>query len=481
MQPWTWVESVVGQGTTFKFSIRTQIVTNVDSQAVFQISPQLSGLRLLAIDDSAACLRSMTQMGKTLKLKVEEAQSLAQAMQLLAGQNRFDFIIIDANLNGVEGIAVANELKKLPVSSSVPMILSAPIGKRLIEQKEYQQLFITSLNRPIKLASIQTALLRALDGAKTPEATVKTAEAPAPPAAAASLPLAQKTPLKLLVTDDNVINQKVLLSLLHRLGYRADVANNGVEALQALESAHYDLVFMDVQMPKMDGLEATKRWRSKENEYISSKSRPRQTIIVALTARTMAGDREICISAGMDDFLSKPIRPEALQTVLEKWSKTVSVTQTVAPPIEVQPTLASVPAYQPTSIPAAPVETVSAASVPVASEEQPVDMERLLEFSNNDREALRELIELYLTQTQERLGKLQSAIEGKVVKEIIQIAHSTAGASATCGMDAIYKPLKELENNARGGSLQDSDKLWTIISREFARLRIFLDNYLRTH
>ena len=289
--------------------------------------------------------------------------------------------------------------------------------------------------------------------------------------------------MRILVTDDNNINQKVLLSLLQRLGYRAGVAGDGLEAVQAMEKDAYDLVFMDVQMPKMDGLEATQRIRHFEARKTRPGSPGRPAVIIALTARTMPGDREKCLAAGMDDFLSKPVRSEALQATLENWGVTVLGRRAQVQPTpviaggvggrgELSPLGTAVPAFSP---PVVPPPLPAPAPAPV--ETPPVDIERLIEFSNGDLKCLRELIDLYLTQTQGRLEKLRAAVESRAVNEVQHLAHSSAGASATCGMARIYVPLKELENMALEGRLERAAEVMGQVTREYEAIRLFLANH----
>jgi CheY-like chemotaxis protein len=269
--------------------------------------------------------------------------------------------------------------------------------------------------------------------------------------------LAVRLPLRILVTDDNVINQKVAVRLLQQFGYASDIASNGIESLTALEKQPYDVVFMDMQMPGMDGLEATRRIR--ETERTTSR---RRVTIIAMTANAMLGDRERCLVAGMDDYLAKPVRPEALQAVIEKWGSsaasripesTGAISTTVLP--------ASAPA---TLLP--PVEDCA----------EMIDFERLIEFSGGSRTSLMEITDLYLQQTAEQLDHLQSAVEDKNAATAARFAHSSAGASGVCGivvMEALFRRAEQLGKDNR---VLDLVKILPELRAQFARVKVYLLN-----
>src|SRR6202012_3541347 len=157
------------------------------------------------------------------------------------------------------------------------------------------------------------ALMRVISGA-APAAQKKPLVAKLDPK------LAERLPLRVLLCDDNVINQKVAMRLLQQMGYQPDIAGNGLEALAALEKQKYDLVFMDVQMPEMDGLEATRMIRERQHEKSRFPNYKGNIIVIAMTASAMPGDRDKCIAAGMDDYLAKPVRPEDMRVIVERWA-----------------------------------------------------------------------------------------------------------------------------------------------------------------
>ena len=247
------------------------------------------------------------------------------------------------------------------------------------------------------------------------------------------------TPHRLiLLAEDNIVNQKVAVRQLQKLGYRADAVANGREALGALERAAYDLVLMDCHMPEMDGYEATAEIRRREGQT-------KHTMIVAMTASALQGDRERCIAVGMDDYISKPVKPEALAQVLQR-------------------------------VFAGSTDDKAASGV-TKEVPPPVDMARLHEAMGDE---LFDILDIYLAQMSENLEKLTAAIEDGNAGELDSIAHNCAGTSANCGMVAVVQPLRELERMGREGSLAGAEALGRQVVSEFQRVKVFLRDNLAT-
>jgi len=357
---------------------------------------------------------------------------------------------------GMDGLMLAREIRELPGATLLPLVLLTSMGVRADNPAFTSVAFSCCLSKPIKPAHLREALLRVVSGAKP---AVKKTAAAAGGAAKADPTLADTLPLRVLLCDDNVINQKVALRLLQKLGYKADVANNGVECLKAIERNPYDLIFMDVQMPEMDGIEATQKIRERQKQNPPPGHFKSGIAIVAMTANAMQGDREKCLAAGMDDYLSKPIRPEDIRKVLEQWGPKVTASLGATP----KP---------------APAPKAAAAGTP---EPPPVDMERLLDFANGDPANLRELVELYIQQTSKQLSQLNTALAARNADEVKRLAHSCSGASSTCGMVGMVPPLRELERQGNEGLQPNADRLAFEAVREFQRIQTFLTCYLESH
>ena len=241
------------------------------------------------------------------------------------------------------------------------------------------------------------------------------------------------TPDKLiLLVEDNMVNQKIAMRQLQKLGYRADAVANGRQAVEALERIPYDIVLMDCQMPVMDGYEATAEIRRREGQAS-------HTIIVAMTANALQGDREKCIAAGMDDYIPKPVKSEDLVKILDRVVAGSTTKESF--------------------------HRVEEEDLP------PVDMDRLHEVMG---EELVEILDIYLRQTSENLQKLVAAIEAGDANEVELIAHNCAGTSANCGIVAVLPALRELERMGREGSLDGAVVLGRQVISEFRRVEVFL-------
>ena len=223
------------------------------------------------------------------------------------------------------------------------------------------------------------------------------------------------------------------------------MAANGREALEAISHEPFDLVFMDVMMPEMDGLEATRQIRRRQmsGEHKNFQSR---IIICAMTAHAMAGDREKCLAAGMDDYLAKPVRPKDVRDMIEKWGGKIAMDSSA-------------------SREAAPAD---------AAADAPVDLARMNDLTDGNLDNLRELVEMYFVQTQKQFVQMREAIRDGKADAVRRVAHSCAGASATMGMTQLVPRLRELEKLGASGTLTDAEKICEAAAGEFERVREFL-------
>jgi signal transduction histidine kinase/HPt (histidine-containing phosphotransfer) domain-containing protein len=300
-----WVESDAGKGATFHFTILAKASAASAPPAWQSPQPQLAGKRLLAIEDNEVNRRIIAHRAEQWGMSVETASSSRDALRLLGQGRPFDVVMLDLQLPDKDGLVLAEELRSQPQGHYVPLMALSFVRPRGDDHRPLEAGISTFVHKPIRPAQLLDSLCRVLN-------VQVQREKKAPTAPALDPHLAVRLPLRLLLADDNPINQKVGLSVLHKLGYRADLANNGLEVLKALEQKAYDILFLDVQMPEMDGLEAARqicrRWPSDR--------RPR---IVAMTGNALMGDREKCLAAGMDDYISKPVRVGELQVALERW------------------------------------------------------------------------------------------------------------------------------------------------------------------
>jgi CheY-like chemotaxis protein len=260
--------------------------------------PALAGKRVLVVDDNATNRRILALQTAKWGMVVHDTELPAQALQMLQ-RERYDLAIVDMHMPGMDGTTLAARIRE--AGHALPLVLFSSLGRREVGDS----VFAATLAKPLH----QSALFDTLAGLLSADAAPRQAAAPVKPRIDAQM--AERHPLRILLAEDNVVNQKLALRLLQQMGYRADLASNGIEAVESVARQPYDVVLMDVQMPEMDGLEASRRitakWKPTE--------RPR---IVAMTANAMQGDREECLAAGMDDYVTKPIRVDALVEALAR-------------------------------------------------------------------------------------------------------------------------------------------------------------------
>ncbi|NES74570.1 MULTISPECIES: response regulator [Okeania] len=292
-------------GSTFHFTILAQSAPSIPK--VYQNpQPQLNGKRILVVDNNPTNRLILKIQNKKWDIISTEVDSAAKALELLKKGKKFDLAILDMQMPEMDGLTLAAEIRKFPELKTLPLVMLTSIGSPKGNTSNLQ----ACLNKPIKPDQLYKVLMQIFANQVVNmknQAEIKI-----------DSHLAIRLPLRILLAEDNVVNQKVALSMLGRMGYRPDVVSDGLETLIALEKVPYDLVLMDVQMPEMDGLEATKHICDKYGNELDN--RP---VIVAMTAGAMEGDREICLQTGMDDYMSKPVKIEDVQEILENWGEII--------------------------------------------------------------------------------------------------------------------------------------------------------------
>jgi signal transduction histidine kinase/DNA-binding response OmpR family regulator len=292
-----WVESEIGRGSIFHFTVVAPEVP----RAPVPDWGDARGARVLIVDDNTTHLRILHHLVERWDMVPTEFGTAAEAVQWALSGGEFDIALIDYQMPDMDGVELARRLRALDAPRPPRLVLLSSIGAAGVA-KDRDARFDAMLSKPVKQSQLHDTIAGLLAGGRAP------ARRAAEPVFDRSV--AERNPLRILVVEDNPVNQRVALRLLERFGYRPDVAANGAEAVEAVSRLPYDLVFMDVQMPVMDGIEATRRIRA----LYAPGTGPR---IVAMTADVLSDDRERCIDAGMEAFVPKPIRAEALLEVLE--------------------------------------------------------------------------------------------------------------------------------------------------------------------
>jgi CheY-like chemotaxis protein len=298
-----WAESEgLGRGSTFHVAIQAPVAQLPPARArdFVGVQPELKGKRVLVVDDNATNRRVLGLQTAKWGMQSRATESPREALRWVEGGEAFDLAILDMHMPEMNGLELARKVRVH--SPALPLVLFSSLGRR--EAGDTEGFFNAYLAKPIHQSQLFDTLVGLL--AKDGEPRAQAQEA----ATSRFDPgMAARHPLRILLAEDNVVNQKLALRLLSQMGYRADLASNGIEAIESLERQAYDVVLMDVQMPEMDGLEATRRICARWGPG----ARPR---IVAMTANAMQSDRDLCLAAGMDDYLTKPIRVERLVEAL---------------------------------------------------------------------------------------------------------------------------------------------------------------------
>jgi len=292
-----WVESDgPGRGSTFRFTLRAPVaeLPQGTRRDFLGAQPSLTGKRILVVDDNATNRRILALQAAKWGMVVQDTEAPEQALQMLKTE-AYDLAILDMHMPGMDGATLAARIRE--GGHPLPLVLFSSLGRR----EEQGSLFAATLAKPLRQSQLFDTLVTLLAHDAAPRAPQPAAK----PKIDADL--ATRHPLRILLAEDNVVNQKLALRLLQQMGYRADLASNGIEAVESVARQTYDVILMDVQMPEMDGLEASR------HIVAGGADRPR---IIAMTANAMQGDREMCLEAGMDDYVTKPIRVDALVAAL---------------------------------------------------------------------------------------------------------------------------------------------------------------------
>jgi len=414
------VASRVGHGSEFRFTVRAPSAEGAvpPRRELRGTQPTLDGKRVLVVDDNETNRRILAAYLDAWGMAVKVTGSPREALGWIHAGEPFDVGILDMHMPEMDGIALARAIREHRTAATLPLMLFTSLGRR--EAGAESVGFSAHLTKPIKPSQLFDALAGALAGQPT------RVEKRTPSRLELDPEMAHRHPLRILLAEDNVVNQKVALRLLEQMGYRADLAANGLEAVAAIERQPYDLVLMDVQMPEMDGFEAsreiTRRW--------PVDGRPR---IVAMTANAMQGDRELCLAAGMDDYMSKPIRVEELVTALERTAAR-----------EPDPIRAGGP-------PGSASQNRAAPDRPSTQVLDKAALDRLR--ATMGAGFLDELLSTFMEDSQELVGTMRRALTEKDTDSFRRAAHSLRSNAASFGAMTLSTLAKDLEALARSGSL----------------------------
>ncbi|HSO06791.1 MAG TPA: response regulator [Pelomicrobium sp.] len=425
MQGTAWVESEVGSGSVFHFTIVAQAGPEADHQYLRRSQPLLAGKRVLVVDDNITNRRILVKQALLWGMMPSASPSALEALDLIRHGNQFDVAILDVGMPEMDGIDLAWEIRNYRDPQQLPIILLTSMGQRLNMPQDGELRLAAYLNKPIKPAQLFHVLTAALG---TP---ISPAEAPRSPV---EKHLAERMPLRILVAEDNAINQKVVLRILSRLGYRADVAANGHEVLSAVDRQRYDVILMDIQMPEMDGIEATRRMLRRFDHHET----PR---IIAMTANAMPGDRERCLAVGMDAYITKPIDLDDLRSAL-------------------------------LGLPQRSVRGAEDVTAPL------VDRRRLDQLAEIEKDyssgLVREVIDLFLANADGQLRALREAVVSADAAALRQTAHRFKSSADNLGARRVADLCEKLEALGRAGIVEGANELLAVMDRECERTNAVL-------
>ena len=429
-----WVESqgVPGQGSTFHFTI---LVTAASTQKRLHpsgLQPELNRKRLLIVDDIETNRRILIHQAQSWGMRPFATATGSEALDWIRRGDSFDIAILDMHMPEMDGLTLAAEIREHRDPQTLPLVLLSSVG--VPEAVAQGVAFDAYLTKPIKPSQLHNVLVGIFSGLPIPVRKKPDSQP------LFDSQMAKRHPLRILLAEDSGINQKLALRLLERFGYRADVAANGLEVLQALERQSYDVVLMDVRMPEMDGVEATRRIR----EGWPVELQPR---IIVLTAHALAGDREQFLAAGMDDYVSKPVRVGELVHALHKCKPLTGYVNgfLVAPKIAPQATRAPAGAA-------------------------PIDPAALEEFRAMVGEDAAELIALWFDDAAKLLMTMRAAAAQGDVEKLSWAAHTLKGDSANLGAMALVGLCQALE----AAPIADAPQSLSLLEAEYERVKVAL-------
>ena len=456
-----WAESagVAGQGSTFHLTLPAQPAPTPSRAELQAETADLRGRRVLIVDDNATNRRILTLQTQAWGMQALATGSPQEALTWLRRGEPFDVALVDRLMPELDGSMLAAEIRKLRDPSALPLVMVSSLGSR--EEGAGGGPFAAFLLKPIRASQLYDALVGIL---AREDRRAHREEGPAQSEFDAEM--GARSPLSILLAEDHPVNQKLALLMLKRLGYRADVAANGLEVLEALERQPYDVVLMDVQMPDMDGLEATRqicaRWLKGERQG------GRRPHIIAMTANAMQGDREMCLQAGMDDYLSKPIRVEELVGALGKCRPPAEPAQDAGERVALVEAPGSA---APGS--AAPESAPQATSL--ATELDRAALDKLLALVGGEPALLGELIDSFLQDTPPLLVALRRCLDEGNAAGVRQAAHPLKSSSRDFGATRLSQWARELEEMGKAGTLEGAAALVALVEAEYSRVQVALE------
>jgi PAS domain S-box-containing protein len=446
------VESELGKGSTFWFEVEFE----KQAEEIVEQPPtpvDLLNLNILCIDDNATSRMILTKILTGFGCRVSAAESGHQGLEMLRTAHRakdpYQLILLDMQMPGMDGEQTARAIKSDPTSQEIKIIVLTSMGERG-DAKRMEALGCSAyLHKPVKQKMLSDAIIAVL-GYKPPKGGTGRL------ITRHTLAEQKRQGLRILLAEDNAINQKLAIILVQKAGYSVDAVENGEQVLEKIQKEQYNAVLMDVQMPVMDGFEATRRIR----QWEAGKG---HIPIIAMTAHALKGDRERCIEAGMDDYVSKPLQPQALITAIDRWVR--GKEEEVGVSAETQ---RDVILFGDTAASAPRSNGMSAAGE--KDESLPMNIETALPRFNNDRNFLTDMCREFINQLATRIEEMKTTLQDGDVNGLNRHAHSLKGLSANFSANIVSSLAAELERRTKQGDVTDAAALIDKIETESRQL-----------
>jgi PAS domain S-box-containing protein len=474
------VQSIPGEGSTFWFKIKFEKRPRTIKPTTAPLRPQIVTMRsahVLVVDDNLTNRTVLTHMVEGFGCKIEAVASGAKALEVLrqavrAG-NPYDIVLLDMQMPGMDGEQTAQAIRSDPSLKQAKIIILTSMGKRGDAARLEALGCSAYLLKPVKQQMLREALITVLSQDEQGESHLVTRH---------QLTEQKRHNLRILLAEDNAINQKLAVTLLQKAGYSVDAVENGLHAVEKAKSDVYNAILMDVQMSEMDGFEATGLIREWERET------GQHTPIIAMTAHALRGDRERCIEAGMDDYLSKPLEPKVFFSMLERWTqgdkKPVALfgSQTLTASANEYETLQNSlfeddGLFGEETRPSSPQEAVQVSYQLIDfSNISPMDPESALVHFDGDKKFMREMCATFIENLPERLAEIQGALNKNSASTVGRLAHNLKGTCLNFSTEPLATISAELEAMGKREDLQFAPFVVEQMQSEIRRLQEFVSN-----
>jgi CheY-like chemotaxis protein/HPt (histidine-containing phosphotransfer) domain-containing protein len=469
------VDSTPGIGSTFWFEINfAKQATVKRGTGPLTLGPtNLLEARILIVDDNQINRVVLKKNVEALGCRVDAVTSAAKALESLRNAHRagdpYHVVLLDMQMPGMDGEQAARAIKSDPAVKDVKIIVLTSMGQRG-DAARLEALGCSGyLLKPVKQQLLFDAIVAVLERQEERSASLVTRH---------SVAEHKKLGLRLLLAEDNPINQKLAVVLLQKAGYSVDAVENGAGALEKVQVNSYSAVLMDVQMPEMDGLEATRLIRDRE------KTTGKHVPIIAMTAHAMQGDRDRCLEAGMDDYVSKPLEPKVLFSALDRWAQTdhevVEDVQDYSSPADVFSADLDDGLFGESESAASEGTTTLESSLVVSYEDTlPIDFESAIHRFDGDQEFMMQMFQEYLAHLPGRLQELRAALQNADVGNLARLAHNLKGISLNFSVEAVADIALKLEELGKREDPTYAPDLVDQLDAEIRRLEDYVANKVR--